>query len=618
MAEEKKQDNSQANTTKVDLAYAGSSGVESSEKVSQLTLFGNLNRAPVRLHGKVKDPLRLREALCAVHAIVASDYRYVPKDRTAYTAYRRMKNESANMNAWQAQQAYFDWLMRNDPTAWLILDPVISVHPDELIFEVFSKDEGAYAKLGYSLDSLVAYDPVSFGTTNIDFSDNLNAGIKAMRSYRDTKIAIGQQDVKVSTDDVGEVLEKQINVPDTWLRGFLQVQSAATLPRDVFSIAPIDLYNVLRQLRLYGDQKGKRRGLRVELVPGEFPRIVLEPWEVVVESAAEKYSGRVAKIVRIWGRRRLMMLRNLLPFAKQVDVHLLGSGLPSFWIVRAAGFNLTLGLTGFTSSNWSQAVSFDLLLPRKTQTDEPLRDIVKYLSDRWFDNADEIGKATGLAGEQLLEALQLGCQQGQLMYDVAKDVYRLRPLTNAPLDLTRLQYRNQRERIAHDLLTRRDAVTIETENRIFGTGLELTGKVDVKEDRREYRPQILIAEEGHVSRAECTCTFFRKQGLKAGPCEHLIALRLAYAEREAQRAQAGDARHTITMETRTFSRRHMHHEDIYQVTLDRRRIKLRWGEAGRKLRLQTMQFNSPDEARDAYFSHVDDLQNRGYLDATTG
>src|SRR5690606_3648826 len=132
--------------------------------------------------------------------------------------------------------------------------------------------------------------------------------------------------------------------------------------------------------------------------------------------------------------------------------------------------------------------------------------------------------ATGLGWEPLIEALQLGCQQGRIMYDLAADVYRLRPLTDAPLDLNRLEFRNQRERIAHDLLVRRGAVQIVSENRIGGIGLELTGKVNVSEDRREYRPQLLLADEGQVSKAECTCTFFRKQGLKAGPCIHLIAL----------------------------------------------------------------------------------------------
>ena len=49
--------------------------------------------------------------------IVASDFRYVPKDRTAYMAYMRMKRETAGLGMWQAQQAYFDWIQRNDPLA---------------------------------------------------------------------------------------------------------------------------------------------------------------------------------------------------------------------------------------------------------------------------------------------------------------------------------------------------------------------------------------------------------------------------------------------------------------------------------------------------------------------
>ncbi len=92
--------------------------------------------------------------MSALYAVVASDFRYVPKDRTAYLAYTRMRRESANLNAWQAQRAYFSWLLRNDPTAFVMLDPVITVHPDQVLFEVFSKDEGAYAKLGIDRDAL--------------------------------------------------------------------------------------------------------------------------------------------------------------------------------------------------------------------------------------------------------------------------------------------------------------------------------------------------------------------------------------------------------------------------------------------------------------------------------
>src|SRR5262249_17285783 len=224
--------------------------------------------------------------------------------------------------------------------------------------------------------------------------------------------------------------------------------------------------NVLRQLRLNRDRKGEKRGLRIELVPGEPVRLVLEPWDVVVPSTAGVFKGKVPRVVRVWGRRRLMLLRRLLPLAESLDVHLMGSGLPSFWVCRAGEVTLTLALTGFTAANWSQALNFDLLLPRKTQSSGPVGSILNHLSGGvWFATAPDISRATGLKGSALLEALQQGCQQGKLMFDLASGVYRLRPLTSEPLDLARLEYRNQRERIAHDLLVRRGAVRVEKENR---------------------------------------------------------------------------------------------------------------------------------------------------------
>jgi hypothetical protein len=604
--------------TTVPVAYEDASRLVTAADQAQLALFANIYRDPVRLDGVLKEPLRIREALAALYAVVGSDYRYAPKDRTAYLAYLRMRRESAGLELRQSQQAFFEWVLRNDPVGFILLDPVVTVHPDQVFFEVFSKDEGTYAKLGIDLGALeLAYQPTC-GTTNIDFSPALFAGIEQMRSYRRTRLSIGKEAVQLATTSAAAVLEKKVHVPDSWLRGFLQVQSAAALPRDVFELTPVDLYNVLRQLRMHGDRKGQRRGLRIELVPGEAPRLVLEPWEAVIPSTAGIYKGRAARVVRLWGRRRLLLIRRLLPFIKRVEVHLLGSGLPSFWVLRAGAVTLTLGMTGFTAANWSAAASFDLLLPRKTQDKGALEKVLSYLAGVWMADARHLSSATGLKGAALAEALQAGCQQGKLMYDLAADVYRLRALTEAPLDLARLEYRNTRERTAHDLLARRGAVQIVAENRIAGSGVELTGQVAVAEDRREYRPQMLLGEEGQVSKAECTCTFFRKQGLKAGPCAHLVALRLAYAEQEARRAKAAGPERTITTETRTYSRRDAAGEEVVQVTLDRQRLKVRWGRSGGPLRLQVLRFNSADEARAAYFARVHDCEAHGYLDATAG
>ncbi len=604
---------SQPRHSDVDISYAGQSRMVSEGDGSRLALFGNLNRQPVFLDGIVRDPLRLREALGAMYAVVGSDYRYVPKDRTAYHAYRRMRSQSANLNAWQAQRAYFDWLARNDPLAYLILDPVISVHPDRVFLEVFSKDEGSYANLSVDLEAFDLQDDPVCGTTNIDFSQTLYESVQRFRSYRQTRLTIGQEAVKVATTGQDE---KHIKVPDSWLRGFLQVQSSTLLPMDSFKLTAMDLYNVLRHLRMHADQRRKRRGLRVELVPGEKPRIVLEPWETVFETSSEIFQGRQAKVVRIWGRRRLMLLRRMLPFVHEVEAHLLGSGLPSFWVLRGEQFAFTLGLTGFTASNWSQAVNFDLLMPRKTSGTKELTKVVKHLSKEWADDRAGLAAATKLKGEKLIDTLQLGCQHGQVVYDLPGSVYRLRPLTETPIDLDRLEFRNARERQAHDLVHRKDAVSITKENRIHGTGLELTGKAVVAEDKREYRPQILLSDEGFVSRAECTCNTFRQQGLKGGPCTCLIALRLTHAMREQKRRESGRAMKTITVETRTYSKRTDEVEEVVQISLERQRLKMRWGPAGSAMRVQQLQFDSIDNARDEYLQRIEKLEAGGYLDAS--
>lgn len=607
--------------TPVRLSYSGASQLESGEAAARLRIFANGERPPVRAEGVLKQPMLAREALSALYEVVSSDARYVPKDRTAYLAYMRLKKQTAGQSAWQAQQAYFDWLARNDPSAWVVLDPVVTVHPDKLLLEVFSKDEGAYAQMAIDWSAVEREGELRCGTTNIDFSKALFDGVQRIRSYRETRISIGAEAVQVTSDSSKPpVVEKSIQLPDSWLRGFLQVQAAATLPTTLVRIAAIDLYNVLRQLRLNADKKQGGRGIRVELVPGEPPRLVLEPWELVLPTSAGPYAGRTPALIRIWGRRRLSLLRRLLPFVESVDIHLLGSGLPSFYVLRAGPVTFTLGLSGFTSANWSQAVGFDQLLPRDRgeEAAATLAAVLDKLGKSQVAAADELAAATKKPVAEVRAALQLACQHGQVMYDLSQDRYRFRPLFGGAIDLGRLVYRNAREKFGHDLVAK-NAVKIATENRIYGVGLELTGKVSVAADRREYRPQLTLDDDGRVRGAECTCAFYRKHRLKEGPCAHLIALRIAQAQEEERRRQArGKARGTITLETRTYARRRGEAEEVVQISLDRQRIKLRWGPRNTKLRVQSFVFGSVAEARAAFFERVDDLEARGFLDGSAG
>ena len=70
------------------------------------------------------------------------------------------------------------------------------------------------------------------------------------------------------------------------------------------------------------------------------------------------------------------------------------------------------------------------------------------------------------------------------------------------------------------------------------------------------------------------------------------------------------------LRTRTFSQRDDDAETVYQVTLDERRLKVRWGKPGGRMRVQQFRFPSVADARDDYLKRVDDLLAKGFLDAS--
>ena len=100
---------------------------------------------------------------------------------------------------------------------------------------------------------------------------------------------------------------------------------------------------------------------------------------------------------------------------------------------------------------------------------------------------------------------------------------------------------------------------------------------------------MLLADEGQVSKAECTCAVLPQAGAQGRavrpPGRAAAGLRRAggaSGRRGRRRAQA------VTVETRTYSRRDAGGRGRLQVSLERQRLKVRWGRAGQPMRLQTL------------------------------
>jgi hypothetical protein len=596
------------------LKYGAPSEVLASPRESTVRLALDANRT-VGLAGVVTNAELFRDALLTACAIRESDLRYRGKDRTAYLAHLMKQGKKATAAIWEAQKAFLESAYADATPRPRGLDPVFTVDPDEASLEVFSRDESAYARLAFA-NELFRDRAASHGSTLADLSPAFVEEVERIRTYQPLALDAGGK---------AGAVEREIDLGDDWLRGFLQVQSAATLPAVVAHLAPIDLYNVLYTLRTHKAKKAPR-GLRFELVPGLRPVILVEPWEIALECHAEPFRGSAPRIVRLFGRQRLLSLARALPHVKEVRVHLSGPGLPSFWVLDMGLARITVALTSWSESKWAGATSFDALMP-KTDDGASVPAVVRVLEERGPLALADVAAAASQTIEATRANLQRACLEGRALFDVDRGLYRPRRLLEAPVDPSRIRYGSPREAAAHRLLGDGGAptagVSITKVHTIAGEGQEISGEVDDRVARRTFSPRFTTDVEGNVRDAWCNCPTYQRSALREGPCEHMIAL---YVFERRERAQAEELRRTpegrerVKAETRTLVRRDsLGAREEVRLSLDDRVVRIERrargaNEAEGGERFQRMWFDSDREARRAYFARLDDLAEKGFID----
>ena len=538
-----------------DYSYRGSSSVATTGAATAMSFVPDARREPTYFVAELRQKLEFREAISALHDVVVSDLRFKPKDKTAYKAWAAEREQidwqavaveqaavRAQLNTlqqeltelrgrrngrWQgfyeARSAYFNYLYEKQRDLWFVLDPVITVHPDEVFFECFSEDESSYGRLGASYDVFENVRETAYGTTNIDYSAALYDEFQKIRSYKRTRFEIDPRGFELQTTNENAFREVKIELPDSWVRGFLQVSSAMSLPTVSFDLHPLDVHNICFVLRRRKERQGPR-SMRYILRPGEPVRIVFEPWNTEIVCARTRYEGADAHEIRVWGRRRLLILERLIAVARKFTVHLLGSGLPSFYVADLGALNFTLGLSGWTANDWSRAGNFDLLAPRADVDALTKQRVFNALRETWLETPDSLARRLDLDRRQVLGALAAYTQAGRAIYDLNRGVYRLRELTREPLPRDALRFANEREDAAARFVTEKAVTFSERAKRPDGA-LRLAG--DVREKNRLVYVSLLIDSDERLAEAECGCYFYRTNRLFKGPCEHMLALRLA-------------------------------------------------------------------------------------------
>jgi hypothetical protein len=580
-----------------------------SESAFKLRLATDGERSGAAVVAELRRPAVARDALLALADVLLSDLRRKASDRSDYLAFLQSKGKAATKELWNAQRAFLEAKYGEAAQLESPLDPILTVEPDGLSLEVFSADESAYARLHLLSGQAFSATQLQPGTTYLPLGPEHLRSLARIRSYRATTLELAPSRGGV---------EKALRVPYHWLRAFSQVQAASVLPAHSFDLAPVDLYNVLLSLRRRRAKKPPR-ALRYELVPGEKPRLVLEPWDLVLEGTGAPFGGTRPVVVRTWGRQRLQVLARLLPHVQRMTVHLVGAGLPAFYIFDLGDAQLTLALSGWTDSGWAGISTFDLLVAGNV--DDLLAKSVLAQLQAGPRSLEQLEANLKRGRAEVRQALLLLIQRGVIVHDLPARLFQYRPLLAQPLDAERLRYRDAREQEAHRLLEVEGQVKLTRIHELAGEGTRIEGEVEDRHAHRTYRTSFTIDREGRTVDASCTSPQFRRSGLREGPTAPMIALRLLYARQQAEleRARATpEGRKLIHAETRTFIRRTERRSATYRVSLDDRQVTVLWRETGGPPRMQRLHFASGEDARDEYFRRLGALADRGFIDSSAG
>ncbi|MDO5624921.1 MAG: SWIM zinc finger family protein [Pseudomonadota bacterium] len=555
--------------------YYGQTGVDNAPDAQSFRFAPDTLRPPTHFQGQLGTHgdvhLAFREALSALHAVVVDDQRPRGRDKTAYQAWLQategerlaalatrnttLRERASQLGAelrtlradstrvmqpfYAARQKYFNWLYEANRDAWYVLDPVISVHPDRLLFEAFSQDESSYCAVSVRYDAFSQLDERALGTTNIDYSASLLEEFQKIRGYRATRFTVDPGGFGVHTEGGDAYREEKIDLPDSWVRGFLQVSSAAALPATVVELHPMDVHNLCAVLRQRRERAGPR-SIRFELGGNGPVRMVFEPWNIAVTAPRARVQGAAptGEPIRIWGRRRLLVLERLIAQATRVQVHLLGSGMPSFWVVDLPGVTVTLGLSGWSANDWSASGRFGLLAPRHELPAGTAERVGVALQQRWHAGSADIASALDLAPRDAAAALTAWVQAGRAVFDLAEQRYYWRELAREPLPIDALRFASPEEAAALQLA---QSGAVRLQEIRPGTGstsgqVMVTGSAQVA--GKTFEPVLLLDAEERLIDARCTCNFYTQNKLRRGPCAHVLALKSVAVPALGQRAAA--------------------------------------------------------------------------------
>ncbi len=465
---------------------------------------------------KSRDSEAMAEYL-AKHESEGGKHKQIRQDLRAlqYDSFNRIRN------FYRAKRNYLDYLIHKRYGAALVAYPLLTVGADELFIESLSQDESVYTRLSCDFSAFDNVREIVKGTTHIDFELGLKREFEKIREYKNTTIRIDPEAWEPTEVDDDNARDLAWGIPDSWVRSLLQISTAMTRKMSKFRLQPMDLFNVCNQLRRQR-AKSAPSALRFELIPMEPVKIVLEPWNIVINCPRSVYTGEHKHIYRMWNRRGLLLLEKLIPIADDFSVYIGGTGEPVFFVAHMGPISLTFALTGWHSEQWARQGMVNLMSTNNDIDEFIQMRVLKALKKSGVDTEKSLATQLNEEPSVVRRALQVQAQSGHVLYDLDKNVYRIRDLFSSPVSGDQYRFTSELERKAYALVNGHQVDIDETRQQ--DGFLHVLGSV--RDLAITYQPDLIIDADQQLIDASCYCQHYMDHKLKNGPCEHMLAIRI--------------------------------------------------------------------------------------------
>ena len=323
------------------------------------------------------------------------------------------------------------------------------------------------------------------GTTNVDVNPPLRSALARVLRGAPLRLSVGDDELVVDTL-AGRIVERKVDLPDRWVKGFAETQVAQSRMVPVLELSSTDAQRLLRSM-----PTTSREPIRIE-AHGSSWRLAARPVgrsrHLGRRSAASGGAAAAAVDPRVAG----------VPIARRHGAGCIGVGVHGRCRPTHA-HDQPRAIRGFSGEGG--------LLGSLADTDdgtEPAVDDVFMSRPLWTidELATDLGSDSGHVGAAV-DALAVS---GRVGYDLHRGAYFQRVL---PLGTRAHEVLNPRLRSAAALLAA-DAVTFDE------SGLRATV---VSGDHHH----VVNLIDASVVGARCTCTWYAKHRGGRGPCKHVLA-----------------------------------------------------------------------------------------------